>query len=252
MPVKLSCETCKKDFYVDPYRIKANAKYCSKQCFLKQWENRYVFNCQNCGKEHSAYGYTEGRKKYCSKQCMEEFRHTPLETLLMNHVEKRNNGCWEWTGALSRKTGYGKITYNQKTISTHRASYLVFKGEISKGKHICHSCDNKKCVNPEHLWAGTAKENMQDMIKKGRQADQTGKVISPEHFKKLQHGRLNNWPSREGSKHHLAKLDEKKVMEIKKMIKDGYTNKEIAEIYNVDQSNISLIRNGKRWSHVNH
>jgi hypothetical protein len=250
MPVKLSCVTCDKEFYVDLYRIKENAKYCSKQCFQKKWESKYIFNCQNCGKEHIAFGYTEGRKKYCSRSCMEEFRSPTLEKLVKNNYEVKENGCWDWTNSISSKTGYGKLDFKGKTISAHRASYEVFKGEIPKGKHVCHSCDNRKCVNPDHLWVGTQKENIQDMVNKGRKPCQKGIPKSKEHLEKLQIGRLNNWKSREGSKHYLAKLNEEKVKEIKIMIRDGISTVEIAKMFNVCQSNISLIKTGKRWNHV--
>ncbi len=168
MPVKLTCLTCEKEYFVDPYRLEENPKYCSKKCFLEKWSNRHTFNCKNCGKEETAFGYTKGRKKYCSKKCMNEFRHTPLEELVKKSIEKQENGCWNWTSSIATKTGYGKLVFGGKDISAHRASYTVFKGEIPKGKHVCHTCDNKKCVNPEHLWVGTAKENMQDKISKGR------------------------------------------------------------------------------------
>lgn len=182
---------------------------------------------------------------------MEKCRHTPLEEYLMQRVNKIESGCWEWTGPVSKNTGYGKFVHSKKHYTPHRASYTVFKGEIPKGQHICHSCDNRICFNPDHLWAGSAKDNMQDMIKKGRAPDRTGWMPSKEHLKKLQAGRKNNHPGKQGSKHHLAKLDEEKVKEIKIMMRDGYKNNEIADIYKVCTSNISLIRSGKRWSHVN-
>lgn len=83
-----------------------------------------------------------------------------------NKVNKTNS-CWLWTGALT-KGGYGKININKKFISTHRLSWELVNGEIPKGLHVCHTCDVRSCVNPEHLWLGTAKDNAMDREKKGR------------------------------------------------------------------------------------
>ena len=76
--------------------------------------------------------------------------------------------CWEWTGARDRG-GYGSFTHKGVTLKAHRVSWVEFnKKEVPSGLYVCHSCDNRLCVNPAHLWIGTAKDNTQDMMKKGR------------------------------------------------------------------------------------
>lgn len=76
--------------------------------------------------------------------------------------------CHYWSGSVDR-SGYGYFKINGKTIKAHRASYLLHKDEIPQGFFVCHSCDNPTCVNPDHLWVGTARDNNMDMTKKGRQ-----------------------------------------------------------------------------------
>lgn len=94
---------------------------------------------------------------------------------LLNRVEKTSSGCWEWTKTRLPK-GYGLFrVLNQKLA--HRVSYTIFHGPIFGELHVLHKCDNPPCVNPDHLFLGTPKDNTKDMIIKGRQA------LNPNRFK---------------------------------------------------------------------
>jgi hypothetical protein len=136
----------------------------------------------------------------------------------MDKVEKRKDGCWVWT-ASKLQDGYGCFKVGGKKISAHRYSYQAFKGDIPEGLVVMHSCDNPSCVNPEHLMAGTHKDNSQDAVSKGRMAS--------------------------GSRNSSAKLTEDQVAAIKE---SSETVVILANRYGVNQSTISKIRTGKKWN----
>lgn len=90
---------------------------------------------------------------------------TREQRLFLRNVNKTSS-CWLWEGSMG-PNGYGRVVRNKKNIRDHRFSYTIFKGPIPKGLLVCHSCDIKLCVKPDHLWAGTSHDNIQDAYNKG-------------------------------------------------------------------------------------
>jgi len=137
----------------------------------------------------------------------------------------KTDGCWEWTASCAG-AGYGqmKLPKQRKQEYSHRLAYMIYKGPIAEGQFVCHTCDNTKCCNPDHLFLGTQKENLRDMASKGRST----------------HGVTNP----------MAKLTEKDVVEIFACLAAGMSQTKIAKAFGVHQSAISKINRGHRWLRV--
>lgn len=129
--------------------------------------------------------------------------------------------CWEVTSHALNRDGYAHITRNGVSQSTHRFIWEQCFGEIPEGMVVMHKCDNKKCINPEHLKLGTQQENMKDMVEKDR--------------------------SMKGEKNYSSKLTDEQIRAIRA---DNRTLKEIAEEYGVGKGTIGDIKNRKCWKHV--
>lgn len=90
------------------------------------------------------------------------FERFKAKTVVSEH------GCWLWQGYVHEHTGYGEASYRCQNMRIHRAMWIVARGPIPERLHVCHSCDTRNCVNPDHLWLGTNKQNHDDCKAKGR------------------------------------------------------------------------------------
>lgn len=139
---------------------------------------------------------------------------------IMFYTEKTDT-CWNWTGGKN-SSGYGCLNTKNGSELAHRLSYDEFNGDIPSGSFICHKCDNPGCVNPEHLFLGTSKDNYDDMVSKGRNTNK-------------------------GSNQHNSKLKEGDVLEIRRLLAEGKKLNYIAAIYGVTFQAISRIKTRKIW-----
>jgi len=131
--------------------------------------------------------------------------------------------CWEWTGAYS--AGYGQMMIDGEKVGSHRISLMIDGVDVGE-EHALHTCDNKSCVNPDHIYLGDPKDNMDDAKERGQ------------------------YESNKGEDHGQSKLTESEVLEIRKRCDQGETLTSIAEDYPVSRSQISNIGNRKKWPHL--
>lgn len=154
--------------------------------------------------------------------------------------------CWLWT-AHCASNGYGSFTPSHLPIGAHRFSYELHVGPIPYGLYVLHHCDVRQCVNPQHLFVGTQKENIDDMIAKGRRPNQanTCRAIQPKALAVLAaHPELRARGERNGS----AKLTWDQVREIRQLYEIGSTSYgKLGAQFGVHQSTISLIVKRKKW-----
>lgn len=183
--------------------------------------------CQNCNIEFTNK-YRHSNAKFCSHKCAGLKKRITNPLYLVDFFYERitkSEYCWIWNGSKD-KNGYGKLRFNNKELRAHRVSWKIHYGEIPKNIFVCHKCDNPSCTNPEHLFLGTAKDNTNDMIRKGR------KIFSI------------------GEKSSNAKLNETQVIEILKLLKIENNIDKIAEMFCVHKNTISCIKHKRTWKYL--
>jgi hypothetical protein len=209
---------------------------------LKKRERHLL--CRVCG---ASFVTGSSIKHHCSIECR------------IKDADKSINsdGCWEWVGSLNPVTGYGQLSsweIDKRVLYTaHRVSFSAYIGPVPEGMYVLHRCDNRKCFNPEHLFAGSQSDNMVDMVAKNRQGAYQKPLISwqKKNPSKVRRGKDHPMYGKKhmaGESHPMSKLTESQALDIKH---SKGTLRAIAEKYGVSQSCVSVIRSGKHWKHLN-
>lgn len=151
-------------------------------------------------------------------------RPTLAERFNRQHIKGAPGECWKWIGVKAR--GYGRISVGGRPTGAHRVAWELAHGKIPSGLFACHKCDVRDCVNPDHLFLGTAKDNSQDCLAKGRLTHLVGERAS------------------------RAKLSDEQVRSIRALLSAGGVQRSIAASYGVSESVVSRIKHGVNWGEV--
>lgn len=130
--------------------------------------------------------------------------------------------CWEWQGGCE-ENGYGTVYFDAKPHKTHRVAYELFY-KVKPVQDVLHSCDNRKCVNPHHLSEGTNADNIRDKMDRGRSK-----------------------PAQQGWAYGRSKVSPEQVREIRTLLGQEVTVREIAERFEISRNLVRDIRRGKTW-----
>ena len=200
--------------------------------------------CQHCNSNFKSQN-RNSKQKFCSRECFEQsIRKNYLARRIQEfwtYVDKSGD-CWLWTGGLSH--GYGRISFDCKDVRAHRFSWIIHFGDIQPGLYVCHKCDNPRCVRPDHLFLGTASDNMRDCANKGRLNSQQGPWFpgprSPE--------QVARWLR--GEKSPRSKVTETDVRQIRALYAKGRSFSDIAARFGISSTTVGHIVHRRTWRHV--
>lgn len=186
-----------------------------------------------CGKITSIHKITDYKRGIVKGQYARFYKghrptSTPEQLFLKNVTIGQPDECWEWQGYIN-DSGYGEIRCGTgPLLRAHRVSYEIYKGLIPDGIFVCHSCDNPRCVNPNHLWLGTNADNVHDMDKKSR------RINSPQH----------------GESHGMSRLTADDVYQIRTLADSGVSYEEIGKRFAISDVHAGRIAKRKCWKHI--
>lgn len=141
--------------------------------------------------------------------------------------QRQANGCHIWRGARLKR-GYGHMNVNGKYLLAHRIAFVLANGELDDRVKVLHSCDNPPCVNDEHLFAGTLRDNSRDCVAKGRHKTPFS-------------------GAQPGERHHNARLTMQQVETIRRRAKSGERQCSLANEFGISCQQVSKIVKGTRW-----
>ena len=178
----------------------------------KGWENRT--------KNINLSGLTNKQRKVFDYLCKSHSAYESYKFISKVRVVGISK-CWYWKASGTDNGGYGRGSLYKKQMSAHRISYQLFYGDLSNDLVVCHKCDHPSCVNPTHLFQGTQRDNMRDMLNKGRGRTKT-------HISEKSRKELTKWVS--------------------KLYKDGLSVKDIAGLFDLDDNFVDtyLINKAKK------
>lgn len=137
---------------------------------------------------------------------------------------RKTDKCWIWTAGIRNLSGYGQFWFQGRSVLAHRFSFALARGPLPDSDILLHSCDNRLCVNPEHLSIGTHDQNVRQAVERNRTSH--------------------------GEAHHNHLLTEDQVIEIRQALKQGEFQRAIAERFGISQITVSNIKTEKTWRRV--
>lgn len=169
----------------------------------------------------------------------------PPDLRFLNSIKKGPKGCWNWTGALTADRPCFSV--NGKNIRVTRWLMKDVAGLKIENLFVCHKCDNILCVNPDHLFLGTHKENMRDMLNKKRSWMHKDPDGVKEHLRRIRKKIIPH----SGETHPMHKLSEKQVIKLLKLHASGKSRAYLTKFFNITKTNVGYIINGDTWNTEN-